>query len=156
MFQRDDFSIEVDQYDAIEAIDYMVFSGDRRKMVNSPLTEAEVSSFRGLIGQMGWVTRQSRPDLLVNVSVASQTMSAPKVKDVINLNKAVKALKDSSKAKWNFTYNDKLTLKDCCVFVFADSSLANGESLKSQCGFITGLSFHTSIEGWILLPHHDP
>ena len=64
VFQPDNFSIEVDQYDATEAIDYMVFSSDWRKMVNSPLTEAEVSSFRGLIGLMGWATRQSRPDLM--------------------------------------------------------------------------------------------
>eukprot|EP00435_Cladocopium_sp_Y103_P014041 s2039_g3.t1 len=146
VFQREDFSIEVDQYDAIEAIDYMVLSGDRRKMVNSPLTESEISSFRGLIGQMGWVTRQSRPDLMVNVnlmvnvSVAAQSMGCPRVKDVISLNKAVKAFKESYEAKWNFIYNDKLTLKDCIVFVFADSSFANGEGLKSQCGFITGLS----------------
>ena len=147
VFQRDDFSIEVDQYDAIEAIDYMVFAADRRKMVNSPLTEAEQSLFRGLIGQMGWVTRQSRPDLMVNVSVAAQSMSSPKVKDVINLNKAVKALKESYEAKWNFIYNDEMTLENCCVFVFADSSFANGENLKSQCGFITGLSVSALKDG---------
>ena len=147
VFQRDDFSIEVDQYDAIEAIDYMVLAADRRKMVNSPLTEAEQSLFRGLIGQMGWVTRQSRPDLMVNVSVAAQSMSSPKVKDVINLNKAVKALKESYEAKWNFIYNDKMTLENCCVFVFADSSFANGENLKSQCGFITGLSVSALKDG---------
>ena len=67
--------------------------------------------------------------------------------DVISLNKAVKALKESSKAKWNFVYNDKLTLKDCCVFVFVDSSFANGENLKSQCGFFTGLSVPALKDG---------
>ena len=69
---------------------------------------------------------------------------------MISLNKAVKALKESSKAKWNFVYNDKLTLKDCCVFVFADTSFASGENLKSQCGFITGLSDGSSCPIMIL------
>ena len=41
-------------------------------MVNATLTEEEKSGYRALIGSMGWVTRQSRPDVMVNVSLASQ------------------------------------------------------------------------------------
>ncbi|CAE7352234.1 RE2 [Symbiodinium sp. CCMP2456] len=132
-------AIELDQYDAIEGVDYMLFSPARRKEVNAPLTEEEKSQFRGLIGQMGWITRQSRPDLMVNVSLASQTMGSPKVKDVINLNKAVKMLKETSDAKWRFVPSD-MTLENARVFCFADSSFANTESLKSQCGYLVGLT----------------
>ena len=92
--RQENGEIFLDQMDAVEGIDYMIFPKDRRKCVNSPLTAAEITSFRGLIGQMGWVARQSRPDLLVDVSVAAQSMGAPKVSDVIALNKAVKVLKD--------------------------------------------------------------
>ena len=66
----------MDQFDVIEAIDYQILSKDRRKAVNSLLTEAGKSAFSGLIGQMGCVTRQSRPDLMVNVSLASQSMGS--------------------------------------------------------------------------------
>ena len=59
----------------------------------------------------------------------------------------MKALKESYQAKWNFIFNDKLTLENCSVFVFADSSFANGENLKSQCGFITGLSVSALKDG---------
>ena len=59
----------------------------------------------------------------------------------------MKALKESYQAKWNFIFNDKLTLENCSVFVFADSSFANGENLKSQCGFITGLSVSALRDG---------
>ena len=79
--QDDRFKVEMDQYDAIEAIDYQVLTKDQRKAINSPLTEAEKSAFRGLIGQMAWVTRQLRPDLMVKVSLASQSMGSLKVKD---------------------------------------------------------------------------
>ena len=134
-----DGEIFLDQMDAIEGIDYMLLPTERRKHLSSPLTEVEKSAFRGLIGQMGWVTRQSRPDLMVNVSMAAQSMSRPTVEDVVKLNRAVKMLKDTSEAKWCFRKSD-LKLNDAVVFVFADSSFANVEGSKSQCGYVTGLA----------------
>ena len=132
-------NVEIDQYDAIEGIDYMVLEASRRKQPNAPLNELEKSQLRALIGQMGWVTRQSRPDLMVNVSVAAQAMGNPTVKDVINLNKAVKMLKETSDAKWKFVASN-LELDQAVVFCFADSSFANVENLKSQSGFVVGLT----------------
>lgn len=125
--QFDDYTIQLDQLDAIESIDYMVLSKERRGMVNAILTPAEVTSFRGLIGQMGWVTRQTRPDLMVNVSMAAQSTNAPRIKDVINLNKAVKMLKESADSTWRFVPSAELSLNDLTVCVFADSSFANLE-----------------------------
>ncbi|CAE7722529.1 GIP, partial [Symbiodinium necroappetens] len=131
--------IFIDQMDAIEGIDYVLLPTDRRKAMNSPLTESEKTAFRGLIGQMGWVVRQSRPDLMVNVSIAAQSMGAPRVQDVVRLNKAVKMLKDTSSAKWCFR-KEGFELSEAIAFTFADSSFANLEGAKSQCGFVTGLT----------------
>eukprot|EP00913_Durusdinium_trenchii_P027188 g25509.t2 len=139
-------NIEIDQYDAIEGIEYMIFNKTRRQQVNAPLNEQEKTQFRGLIGQMGWITRQSRPDLMVNVSMASQSMGAPKVKDVIQLNKAVKMLKETADAKWKFKTSN-LKLEDCVVFAFTDSSFANTEQLKSQCGYVLGLTSSEMKDG---------
>ena len=139
--------IYIDQMDAIEGIDYMILPTDRRKAVNSPLSESEKTAFRGLIGQMGWVVRQSRPDLMVNVSLAAQSMGNPRVQDVVRLNKAVKMLKDSSEAKWCFKKGG-LTLDEAIVFTFADSSFANLEGGKSQCGqHQEGLPQHFGCRG---------
>ena len=139
-------NIEIDQYDAIEGIEYMISNKTRRQQVNAPLNEQEKTQFRGLIGQMGWITRQSRPDLMVNVSMASQSMGAPKVKDVIQLNKAVKMLKETADAKWKFKTSN-LKLEDCVVFAFTDSSFANTEQLKSQCGYVLGLTSSEMKDG---------
>ena len=87
--KQDSERVSLNQMDAIEAIGCMVLPGHRRKSPSSPLTEAEKTSFRGLIGQFGWVARQTRPDLMVNVSVAAQSMGNPTIKDVVELNKAV-------------------------------------------------------------------
>ena len=39
---------------------------------------------------------------MVNVSIASQTLGHPCVKDVVDLNKAVKMMKNTADAKWCF------------------------------------------------------
>ena len=65
----------------IEVLEYQVISKDRRTKPNMPLTETEKTQFRGLVGSMGWITRQTRPDVLVNVSMAAQTMGKPTVRD---------------------------------------------------------------------------
>ena len=139
-------NIEIDQIDAIEGIDYMQLTKERRQQVNAPLTATEVSQFRALIGQLGWVARQSRPDVMVNVSMAAQSMGAPKIRDVIQLNKTVKMLKESADAKWKFVASD-LKLEDCVVFCFSDSSFANGENLKSQCGYLVGFTTPKLVDG---------
>eukprot|EP00435_Cladocopium_sp_Y103_P062847 s520_g24.t1 len=145
--QFDGFTIEVDQFDAIENVNYMLLSKDGRAMINAPLNANEISDFRALIGQMGWVTRQTRPDLMVNVSMAAQSMGSPKVKDVVNLNKAVKALKETSEATSRFVYSPELTLKDIIVCVFSDSSFANLENVKSQCGYVVTLTLPSIKDG---------
>ncbi|CAE7616057.1 RE2, partial [Symbiodinium sp. CCMP2592] len=142
--------LKVDQFDAIEGVDYMVLEKSRRKQPNQPLTEDEKSQFRGLIGQMGWIVRQSRPDLMVNVSIASQSLGKPCVRDVIDLNKAVKMMKETADAKWCFR-ESAITLECCKVACFADSSWANLEGMKSQCGFVVYLTID-EIKGGGLAP----
>ena len=145
--QGDDHTIEVDQFDAIESVDYMPLDRHRRSMVNAPLTPEEITSFRGLIGQLGWVARQTRPDVMVNVSMAAQSMGSPKIRDVVNLNKTVKMLKETSEATWRFVAHPKLKLNDVVVCVFADSSFANTEGLKNQCGYVVTITLSEIREG---------
>lgn len=118
----------------------------RRSKPGAPLTEDEKSGFRALVGSMGWVTRQSRPDIMVNVSIAAQALGKPTVKDVIDLNKALKMLKETPNAKWNYVPSS-ITMKNCAVFVCADSSFANLPGHKSQCGYVVGLSLPSLENG---------
>ena len=147
VFQHPDGTVSLDQMDAIESVDYMVLRKDRRSMMNAPLTDEEKSSFRGLIGSLGWIARQTRPDVLVNVSLASQTMGSPTIKDVIELNKVVKVLKDSYDFTWNFVKHKDLKFDDLIVFCMSDSSFANTTKMRSQCGYIVGLSLPSMVSG---------
>ena len=74
--QHEDGKISIDQTESIETIEYQVLDKSRRSKTGAPLTEDEKSGFRGLIGSMGWVTRQSRPDVMVNVSIAAQALGS--------------------------------------------------------------------------------
>ena len=145
--QNMDGSISLDQMDAIESLDYMVLRKERRSLMNAPLTEEEKTGFRALIGSLGWIARQTRPDVLVNVSLASQTMGAPHIKDVIELNKVVKMLKDSCEFKWNFVKHKEMELDKVTVVCMSDSSWANTTNLKSQCGYVIGLTLPTVADG---------
>ena len=134
MLQHSDGSVSPEQVDAIESVEHMVLRKDRRHLPNAPLTEDAESSFRGLIGSLGWIARQTRPYVLVNVSLASQTMS-PTIKDLVELNKVEGSQLDSFDFKWNFVKSNDLTLENAVVFCTSDSSFANTTQMKSQCGY---------------------
>ena len=120
--QAEDETITLEQKEMIEVPEYQVISKDRRTKPNLPLTEAEKTQFRGLVGSMGWITRQTRPDVLVNVSVAAQLMGKRMVRGVLDLNKGVKMLKESSDAVWSFRPSE-INLTDFVVFTCADTSM---------------------------------
>ena len=146
LVQPEDKSISLEQVDAIEGLEYQVLDKHRRKFPNLPLAEQENSDSRALIGSTGWVVRQTRPDIMVNVSIASQSIGNPTIRDVIELNTAVKMLKDSADAKWCFKASG-ITVENCVVLMRADSSFANTGGFKSQCGYIIGLTLHSITEG---------
>ena len=73
-------------------------------------------------------------------------MGRPRIKDIIDLNKAVKMLMETSEAKWCFRSSD-LTLNECTVACFADSSWASLDGMKSQCGFVICLTCSSIKEG---------
>lgn len=140
-------SVHLHQADAIESLEYIVLEKYRRTSPNSKLSEEEKSQFRALIGSLGWIARQSRPDVLVNVSMASQKMGSPTIRDILDLNKVVKVLKESVDFRWSFHNPEDYQLKDAIVFCMADSSFANGDNHKSQCGYLVGISWPNITSG---------
>lgn len=144
--QDEDGKVTIEQVDAIECLDYLLVEKHRRKTPNAKLDEEEKSNFRALIGSMGWISRQTRPDVMVNVSVASQSMGSPTIKDIVELNKAVKMLKESAEFRWTFRPST-LNLENAVIFVCSDSSFANLDGHKSQCGYVVGLTSPEIQEG---------
>ena len=67
-------------------------------------------------------------------------MASPTIKDVVELNKAVKMPKDTCDNKYRFVKHQEMTWDNTIVAVFADSSFANSQNMKSQCGYIVVLT----------------
>ena len=74
--QLEDLSIEVSQQESVENLEYMEIDKLRRKTPEAALIPEEITAFRSLIGAFGWIVRQTRHDLAVDVSMAAQSMGA--------------------------------------------------------------------------------
>eukprot|EP00434_Breviolum_minutum_P039128 symbB.v1.2.034733.t1/scaffold4534.1/size38374/1 len=73
-------------------------------------------------------------------------MGSPTIKDIVELNKAVKMLKESAEFRWTFRPST-LNLENAVIFVCSDSSFANLDGHKSQCGYVVGLTSPEIQEG---------
>ena len=57
------------------------------RALESPLTNADITGYRSVLGQLLWLGQQSWPDLCVGVSLAAQRLSKATLSDVKTLNK---------------------------------------------------------------------
>ena len=78
--------------------------------------------------------------------MAAQQMGKPTDRDIIDLNKIVKILRDSLDFKWHFKPTNR-SFEEAVVFCVADSSFANNDSLKSQCGYLLGVTWPEVVDG---------
>ena len=74
--------------DAAETIGPISFSMNGRHLEDLA-TEAEIGQMRSVNGSLGWVSRQSRPDLSYDVSKGQSAVSKAKVKDLKQVNQAL-------------------------------------------------------------------
>ena len=61
--QNDDFSITIDQNEYIETLQELSIDPARKSAKDEPLHKKEKKALRSLVGQIGWVSGQTRPDL---------------------------------------------------------------------------------------------
>ena len=64
-----------------------------------PCTEVEKADFQSSVGDLHWVTSQTRPDHAVDTSRFQKRQTKPTYSDYIDLGKAIKAVKETSTFK---------------------------------------------------------
>lgn len=102
---------------------------------DEPVTEKERSEMRSKVGQILWAARQTRPDVVFDVSLLASKTKDAKVKELLEVNKVIKRIKtDRIKLKFQ-PLSGKRTLT-----VFADASLGNLDSGGSQGGYFICLT----------------
>jgi len=100
---------------------------------DSPLVEREIHSLRSKVGQLLWLSHQSRPDLLFDTCNAAVTIKNSTVKDMLVINKVIVKAK-SSKMTLKYQYlGDDNNLR---LMVFSDAALGNLPDGGSQGGYL--------------------
>ena len=97
---------------------------------DSPLNDNERKELRQAIGQLNWLSTQTRPDLAFDVCDLSTSLKEGTVDLIIKTNKVIK------KAKYNnlFLYYPVLNLHELQIRCFADASFGNLRNGGSQGG----------------------
>ena len=138
LVQDENFVITIDQVESIDQLETIDLPKIRRQDPHALLDAAEISELRSANGALGWVARQSRPDVAFHTSKVAQAMGMPKVKDILLYNKAVLMLKESRDQKLVFC--DGVNYADAELVAFCDAAFANvddpklGDDVRSQCG----------------------
>ena len=96
VFQDKDGSIIVGQGDAARAIDFVEISPSRRKLLAGRCTSEELTEIRRVVGAVGWLARQTRPDLLAATSIHAQSTSDPRVSHLVAANSLIKAARQDA------------------------------------------------------------
>ena len=129
--QYSNSGIEIDQISYLETIEEVQIDANRKSMRDSPLSKAEIKSYRTLIGQLGWIAGQTRPDLSFDVCDLSSSVKNATIKDLLRANKVLRKGKcDCVKLKY-FLQN----LEKTKILCYNDASFGNLKDGGSQRGF---------------------
>lgn len=114
--------IQVQQSDYIKNLQPILVDPSRATQRESPLTAAETEILKSKIGQTLWVERQSRPDIMCDISMLASGTKHANVQTLHCANKLIRKLK-SEEVTLRFQHLGKdSSLK---VVVFSDSSMGN-------------------------------
>lgn len=106
-------------------------------------TAPEVSEIRRVVGAVGWIARQSRPDLLVGVSLLAQNIGDPRVSHVVAANTLIRSALQNADFKLTYRHDRGIDYSCCRLLCSSDASFANatcnGERIKSQCGYVVAV-----------------
>ena len=135
--QNDDFSITVDQIEYVESMEEIFIDPSRKSAKDEPLSKKEKRSLRSLIGQLGWVSGQTRPDLAFDYCDLSSRVKTATVKDLFHANKVVAKAKSEHTVLTYPSFDKFETLR---VVTYNDASLGNLRGGGSQGGFVSFLA----------------
>ena len=101
----------------------------------APLTQEERELLQSKIGQILWIARQSRPDIIFDASNLASSLKKANVQTLNEANKIIKNLKSETVTlKFRKLGNDNIRL-----LVFSDSSLGNLSDGGTQGGHFVAL-----------------
>ena len=120
----------------------------RKYQKANPLNQSEYTNLRSGVGQLLWLSLQTRPDIAFMACQLSNNIKEPNVADMITYNKVVKNLQDKPYLPLRFTSISNITTV-CKLMVYSDAAYGNLSNSGSQCGYLV---FLTDKEEAVLNP----
>ena len=124
---QDEDKIILSQKDYTAMLKPMLIEKDQDK--TSPLSAHERSVLRSKVGQLLWLSKQSRPDIAFDVTMLASRLHVSTVEDIIKLNKVIRKVQAE-----NVSLNFHDLGKDVELLLFSDASYGNLTNDGSQGG----------------------
>lgn len=134
----------VGQPDYIKELEEIPVTYEKRQDINALLKGEDKENLRSLIGQLNWISTQTRPDLSYNVCSLSNSYKVATVETLLNANKVVRKAKQSDCCLFlgNINFNN---FKLVCYTDAAHGNLADGGSQGGLYVEIVSGSKHAPI-----------
>lgn len=120
---QDQSGIHIDQNSYKDTIVPITMSTSRQNQTDHQLNDVETKQYQKLLGQLQWITSQSRPDMRFKVLECSIKANKPTVAEVLNINRVVKKLKKLNYCL--FLPNLSGDVSKYTIMVFCDAALNN-------------------------------
>ena len=107
-------------------------------------TPAEIRSLRECNGAVQWLAKESRPDLVVQVSLSQQALSDPRVRHCRQANATVRRAKQHHELTRRFL---PIPLENLRLVMHSDAAFQNAQGEASQAGYIISVTDDRLAQG---------
>jgi len=125
--------VELTQDDYICSLEEISLDNSNHRSRSDDLSDNEKKDYRALVGQLNWVSTQTRPDIAFDVCDLSSVFDKARVDDLLRANKVVKKVRSRSVV---IRYPRLVDQKQLTIECFSDASFGNLDSGGSQGGYI--------------------
>ena len=136
--------IKFDQEDYINALKPITIQ--RHQQPDEPLSPTEKELLCSKIGQLLWISSQTRPDISFDVSTTAINLTNPKINDIITINKIVRKTKGEM-----YKFSFKQIAEPVSITVYTDAAFGNlpdGGSQGAYLIFLTGKDSRCNPINW--------
>ena len=139
----------IQQQSYINEIVPMEISTKRKRDRQAFLNEEETKKFRGVVGQLNWISSQTRPDVTYDMLSLSTVTKHPQVQHIIEANKAIQKAKSK---KSGILYHRLGKFEDLSLEVYTDAAWANLPDGHSSTGGYLILLVAITSSGKLCVP----